>query len=261
MAKGLGLRLGRLRDRRALDRWSGLAERAGSEDTATLRALRGEAAGLRRRLDGALRALDAELAQRRGGAAAIARPMGADWAWRPAPWRLPLPRPGLAEVPSNTPLGGEATLFHDCRVSEILLRQLADPAGANGAAAAPFGLRIEVFRFDGSFLSLALDLPEEGCRGLSLRHILTAELDLASEKPLEVFARLNIRHGPNTEQLVREMPSGTPGPRRAEFDLAYSQVNEKRIERMWLDLIFEGPEMNQIDLADLTLTRRPRAEL
>jgi hypothetical protein len=38
-------------------------------------------------------------------------------------------------------------------------------------------------------------------------------------------------------------------------------MNEKRVERIWLDLIFEGPEMNQVTLRDLTFSRRPRAEL
>ena len=46
-----------------------------------------------------------------------------------------------------------------------------------------------------------------------------------------------------------------------EFDLAYTKMNEKRIERMWVDLIFVGPEMNQIILRDVTFSRRPRAEL
>ena len=46
-----------------------------------------------------------------------------------------------------------------------------------------------------------------------------------------------------------------------EFDLGYSKINEKRVEKIWLDLIFEGPEMNQIILRDVTLTRRPRAAL
>ena len=46
-----------------------------------------------------------------------------------------------------------------------------------------------------------------------------------------------------------------------EFDLAYSNLNEKRIERAWIDLIIEGPNMNQIVLRDLTFSRRPRAEL
>ena len=30
---------------------------------------------------------------------------------------------------------------------------------------------------------------------------------------------------------------------------------------MWIELIFEGPQMNQITLRDITFSRRPRAEL
>ncbi len=80
------------------------------------------------------------------------------------------------------------------------------------------------------------------------------------EKPLEIFARLNIKNGPNTEQIVRELPLGAEEV-MVEFDLAYSKLNEKRVEKMWLDLIFEGPQMNQVTLRDLTFSRRPRAEL
>lgn len=80
------------------------------------------------------------------------------------------------------------------------------------------------------------------------------------EKPLEIFARLNIRHGPNTEQIVREMPLNEKDV-FVEFDLAYTKLNEKRVERMWVDLIFEDPEMNQITLRDVTFARYPRAEL
>jgi hypothetical protein len=43
--------------------------------------------------------------------------------------------------------------------------------------------------------------------------------------------------------------------------LAYSIINEKRVEKAWIDLIFEGPEMNQVILRDLTFTRRPRAAM
>ncbi len=68
------------------------------------------------------------------------------------------------------------------------------------------------------------------------------------EKPLEIFARLNIKHGPNVEQIVRELPLDEEEV-MVEFDLAYTKMNEKRVERMWLDLIFEGAEMNQITAA------------
>ena len=45
-----------------------------------------------------------------------------------------------------------------------------------------------------------------------------------------------------------------------EFDLSVTRINEARVDRAWVDLIFEGPEMNQIVLRDVTLSRRPRAE-
>jgi hypothetical protein len=58
---------------------------------------------------------------------------------------------------------------------------------------------------------------------------------------------------------VRELPLQAEDI-RVEFDLAYSNLNEKRVEKMWIDLIFEGPEMNQVVLRDVTFSRRPRAE-
>ena len=125
---------------------------------------------------------------------------------------------------------------------------------------APYGLRMDVFRFDGSFLSLVIDIPTSACDGLQRRHIVRLGMTMNVEKPIEVFARLNIKHGPNTEQLVLEIPSGSPEV-NLEFDLGYSDLNEKRIERMWLDLIFEGPEMNQVTIRDLTLCRYPRTEI
>ncbi|MEJ2029082.1 MAG: DUF6478 family protein, partial [Maritimibacter sp.] len=47
----------------------------------------------------------------------------------------------------------------------------------------------------------------------------------------------------------------------AEFDLAYTKLNEKRVESAWVDVIFERPENNQVILRDVTFSRRPRAEL
>ena len=80
------------------------------------------------------------------------------------------------------------------------------------------------------------------------------------ENPIEIYARLNIQHGPNTEQMVRQLDlSDDVG--LAEFDLAYSNINEKRVEKIWIDLIFDNPGMNQVLLRDLTLTRAPRADI
>jgi hypothetical protein len=44
---------------------------------------------------------------------------------------------------------------------------------------------------------------------------------------------------------------------RAEFDLAYTKINERRIEKAWLDLILEGPEMTRIAIWDVVVMRAP----
>jgi len=105
-----------------------------------------------------------------------------------------------------------------------------------------------------------IDFPDVSVEGLRRKHLIRLESIVEMEKPLEIFGRLNIKHGPNTEQIVRELPLNTEKP-MVEFDLAYTNLNEKRVERMWLDVIFEGPQMNQVTLRDLTISRHPRAEI
>ncbi|MBE9636092.1 DUF6478 family protein [Salipiger mangrovisoli] len=240
----------------SLRRWSRLAGAAPDMPLAELRSQRSAARRLRLRLDDLLHVAEERLALPLVGNSAFPRPADADWAWRPELWRGPLPQPGIASVPSKAHLGAEATLFHDCPRSEITLRQIRNQRESD---LAPYGLRLDVFRFSGSYLSLAVDLPPEACAGLGRRHLIRVDTIVEMEKPLEIFARLNIRHGPNTEQIVRELPLNAEEI-NAEFDLAYTRLNEKRVESMWLDLIFEGPEMNQVILRDMTFSRRPRAE-
>ena len=247
----------RVLDRGALRRWSRAAENAGAADLDSLQSLRARAWALRRRLDRVLHVAEGRLALPRIGHDAIQKPLHCDWAYRPDLWRGPLSTPGLAAVETNTAVGAEAAIFHDCRISEITFRQVRNSRADD---LAPFGVRLDVFRFDGSFLSFVVNLPPDSVQGLKRRHLIRLSLSLETEKPLEVFGRLNVRHGPNTEQFVREFPmDGTE--MHVEFDLGFSEMNEKRIERMWLDLIFEDPEMNQILIRDLTFTRRPRAEI
>ena len=221
-----------------------------------LRAERSEARKLRYHLNELISHADNRLALPMIGSHAFPKPHGTDWSWRPAIWREPLPVPGQSSVLSKTQLGHELTLFHDCQHSELTLRQLRNTREAD---LAPFGLRMDVFSFDGSFLSLVLDLPEAAVSGLQSRHLIRMDTIVEMEKPLEIFARLNIKHGPNTEQIVRELPLHEEEI-MVEFDLAYSKLNEKRIERAWIDLIFENPQMSQVILRDLTFSRRPRAE-
>lgn len=242
---------------RALRSWRNAAHSAEDSPLAVLRAQRNQARQLRAQLDRLIHIADGRLALPRIGSTSFPTPHGTDWSWRPELWRGPLASPGISSVPSKSMLGNEITLFHDCEHSELTLRQMRNLRKED---LAPFGLRMDVFKFDGTFLSLVIDLPVEAIIGLTRNHLLRVESTIETEKPLEIFARLNIRHGPNTEQIVRELPLNEPGV-MVEFDLAYSKLNEKRIERAWLDLIFEAPDMNQIVLRDLTFARYLRAAL
>ncbi len=254
----LGTRLiDRIVHRSVLKRWRGLAEIVSGLDLESLRRLRNQAWALRRNLDRVIHVAENRLALPVMGSNAIRKPMGSDWVWRPMLWKGPIPVPGLSSVPGKAVICDGATVFHDCRRSELTVRQIRNTRAAD---IAPFGLRMDVFRFDGSFLSLVIDLPEEAATGLRMTHLLRLDAIVEMEKPLEIFARLNIKHGPNIEQVVRELPLNEEEV-KVEFDLAYTKMNEKRVEKIWVDLIFEGPEMNQVILRDVTLSRRPRAEL
>ena len=254
LRKGL---LARFVNRRMRQYWSRAAAQAPRTELSELRRQRDAARNLRHTLDELTYQADSRLALPRIGSTAFPRPQGTDWSWRPQAWRGALPVKGLVAVETRTTLGDEVTLFHDCRVSELTLRQLRNTREAD---LAPFGLRLDVFQFDGSFLSLVVDLPQTACDGLRKRHLLRLDVIVEMEKPLEIFARLNVRHGPNTEQIVWELPLHEDKV-MVEFDLAYTNLNEKRVEAAWVDLIFEGPQMNQVTIRDVTFCRVPRAAL
>ncbi len=239
----------------ALRWWRRAARHARDADTVALRRYRSRARQLRTHLNEVIFAADEKLALPRVGSASFPKPYGTDWGWRPALWRGPLPVPGISSVQTKSMLGDEVTLFHDCIHSELTLRQIRNLREAD---LAPYGLRMDVFKFDGSFLSLVIDLPKAALRDLTREHVIRIDTIVEVEKPIEIFARLNIKHGPNTDQFVRELPLNEEQV-MVEFDMAYSNLNEKRLERGWLDIIFEGPEMNQVTLRDITFSRRLRA--
>ena len=249
--------LAKLVDKRAMGRWGRAVDAAEDLDLDELKTLRARARALRRRLDKVLHIADGRLALPLIGSNAFNKPLHADWIYRPELWRGPVTPLGLAALQSKTVIGNEATVFHDCQLSELTYRQIRNTREED---LAPFGVRFDVFRFDGSFLSLVIDLPHTAVEEIEMRHVFRVETTIETEKPLEMFARLNVKHGPNTEQLVREFP-GNSGEISTEFDLLSTKMNAKRVERIWVEIIFEGPELNQIVLRDVTLSRRPRAEL
>ncbi|MGL4239316.1 DUF6478 family protein [Tabrizicola sp.] len=249
--------LDRWHQRRADERWARVADAAPGLESFELRALRAEARGMRRRLDRVLQAADTRLALPALGGGLPQMPLGTDWSWRPEGWRGALPDSGAVAAGQRTAIGENLALYHDCPLGEVVMRQVRN---GDESDRAPFGLAIDVFGFKGSFLSLALNLPDDAVAGLRSRHLVRAELVIDSDRPVRAFARLNIKHGPNLSQPVSNLPV-EGRVKVAEFDLAYADINDKRIERAWLDLILNDVSMARIHIRDVVLSRRPRAEL
>ena len=249
--------LGRLLHRRSLARWQRAAARA---EGAELRQLSAEAQ-MAQQLLRPLQELDlvarTRLARPRAGSAVFPRPAGTDWSHRPKPWRVRLPEKGAAPVQNKTRLSDELRVFHDCPLAQIALRQSRNTRDVD---LAPFGLSLDVLGFQGSYLSLVIEVPPAACDGLRRRHLIRLACVIERERHSPIQARLNIRHGPNTEQLLLPLPDDGPEI-MVEFDLAYSQLNEKRAEAMWIDLLIGDPALNRILIRDLTLSRYPRAEI
>ncbi|WP_377194054.1 DUF6478 family protein [Ruegeria meonggei] len=253
--------MGRLLDRyihrKVLERWRKAARDADDAPASDLRQQRDEARKLRSHLDMLLHMAEGRLTRPLIGSEQFPKPLGTDWSWRPDLWRGPLIRPGVASAPRKAVLDRQVTLFHDCKLSEIGMRQIRNTRDSDLAA---FALTVEVFGFAGSFLSLSVELPPEAAQGLSKQHLMRVDLLLEAERALEVFGRLNIQHGPNSDQVLRKLDLSAPSI-AIDFDLAHLPLNERRIEKIWLDLIFENPGMNRVVLRDLTFCRHHRADL
>lgn len=242
---------------KTLRRWDAAVEASDRLDVDKLTGIASKARQQRAAIDRFLFEADGRLTEPVLGSNTIPKPMYCDWAYRPQLWRGPVSPTGLAGVENHTTFGDEATFFHDCPLREMSVRQVRNTRPEDQA---PFGLSMDVIGFEGSFLSMVVELPEDAAAGLSLGHVMRLDMKIAMEQGREIFARLNVKHGPNTDQIVRELPMDQDET-WVEFDLAYSKINEKQMERMWLDLIFERPAMNKVTIRDLTLTRRPRADL
>jgi hypothetical protein len=240
----------------SLKRWR-RALRAGGLSAAELRAMLFEMRSLRNKLDTLTAEAQTALMRRGADAALSINDIQCDWSGRPGAWREAMRPRGIVDLPSPSTLSGGVTVYHDAARYDLSLRQEMAPESYGDAR---YGLVLEVYRFDGSFVSFVHDLPEEAIAGLTLNHFLAVDIKAEREQPIEVYARLNVQHGPNVEQMVRQVDfHGQDG--RAEFDLAYTRINERRIEKAWLDLILEGPEMTRIALWDVVVMRAPRADV
>lgn len=245
--------LTRLAERKLLARWTDLADRADRMAASELRGLQQQLRPLATELSRFDRAATTRL---NGRSDAIRKPRGTDWAYRPRLWRERLAKPGQSFVTSPAALDGESTLFHDCDLAEITLRQ---EKTRSTEALSPYDMRMEVMHFHGSFLSLSIDLPDSVLEGLDSQHLIEVAADLKVDRPSMIYMRLNLRHDQNSKEILRNMPQDALA-QPVTFDLSYADIQPRMVDKIWLDVIFPDPAMNLYSLSDLTLTRRPRAE-
>ncbi|SMO79439.1 DUF6478 family protein [Paracoccus laeviglucosivorans] len=245
---------------RAQRQWADMAESVEFMGWNRIRGLTDEALALRASLNRFLMRGDSKAAVSRMALDGLHLPGGTDWRWRPGFMAGKVSPRGICAPEPGTRLGDRAAVWHDCSEHALILEQVNNPRATD---LSPYGMRLEVFGFTGSFLSISIDLPTEALEGLTRSHIIRLEASLVVERPINVYARLNVGHGPNTEELLqqlRDMDAGLQSQQVVEFDLAYTEMNEKRLEKIWLDLIFEAPQMSAVELRELFLSRNLRAD-
>ena len=249
--------LGRIRRAASLAYWRRAAARIGRADLIQVKRLRAHARTVQQATGRVLYLAESRLTGPLTGADFPARRAITDEVWRPPVWLGPVVPVGSVATAMRTVIDDDLSVFHDCRTSEVVVRQVRN---SGFDAAARFGLALDALNFDGTFLSIALRLPQGLIAGLGHRHVLCAALALESERPCPVLVSLNIEHGPNVEKSVIELAAGD-GARLAEFDLAHVRFDEKRVSKVWIDLFFTQAAMNRVVVRDMLISRRPRAEL
>ena len=152
---------------------------------------------------------------------------------------------------TGTALGPHVTLHHGGDGAQFSIRQ-TDDYGT--------GLVFEFEDFASNFFSLAFELPLEGVLALSRQDLLRFVLRTQAKEPFKAYARLNLCHGPNTEQVVRMIEIGE-GESFAEFDIFYTGFEQKRATSAWIDLIINDPAHKRVTLEEAIILRRARASL
>ena len=182
---------------------------------------------------------------------------GSDWVWRPRLWMAPLNASDSVLSGGVLRLGNDLAVFTDAGNNQVAARQTRNLSGGDATL---FGLKVEVFGFSGSYVSVVLDLPPSVARGLTPKHILSAAFTMSAEADVQCFAVLNLESGPNKERLVEGF---RPSERQLEigFDLGKTNFDPNRLDRLWLEVIFEPQGMNCVWLRDMSLHRSLRREI
>ncbi|MGB0498192.1 MAG: DUF6478 family protein [Rubricella sp.] len=255
--RGPGFILATLVHRLVLGVWRRRAREAEGADGVTLRRWRRQARTLQPLIDTVRHHADRRLAPGADPATAVPVESGDDGELllRPAAFFAPDLPLGIAAPESGTRFGQDLSIHHDLDRADLILRRLRVPSDPRS-----YRLRLEGFAIAGEFVSLVLTLPEEMAGRIAREDLVAVSVDIETDAPIDLYARLNLRHGPNTEKIVRRIDLAG-GETSVEFDVFYTDFDPARAAGAWVDLIFEPPTMRAIDLRDVAIWRKPRLSL
>lgn len=114
-------------------------------------------------------------------------------------------------------------------------------------------VRLTLYQFGGSYLSLAAGLRKSDLRQLRPGTVMTYSLDASATRPLAVFARLNLRSAEQTETLFETIVLHQE-PHELRFALDGVRVPFSQVNAGWLDLIFSDPSMREIDIQSIAVS-------
>ena len=201
--------------------WRGLERGIDSFSLGNIISLRSRAADLRRSPDTVIMHANRRTDQLSQGKTQMKMPDDADWSWRPDVFATRLGQMSSVVKSARHDVGTSIAVHHNDTDPELIVRQFKN-MGVDDLA--PYGLSVETYEFKGSFLSLAIDLPIEAAKRLTKNHIFEVEGKLSLDHPMPVFVRLNVKHGPNVEDLLHEIPHGA-NRLYLEFDLGYCYLH------------------------------------
>lgn len=148
-------------------------------------------------------------------------------------------------------LGG-ISVYHDSDGGAFAFSQR--PARVDGSSLR-FELFFESYEFQGSYLSLALSIPDH-LRRPKVGEVLAARLDALASRRVKTFLRLNMKSVDASDVLHADGQIGD-GAARFEFDMSFAAFEPGEKDQIWLDIIFDRPRMVELSVRGLTISLVP----
>lgn len=150
--------------------------------------------------------------------------------------------PNRADQPaSGSQICEGLTLYNDAASGLFSWQQTADKT-----------LKLTVYQFEGSYISLAIGMGEEKIGEMCRSGLLEVKAEIESTRPIAAFLRLNVQIDGEARQMHQTFIVDH-GLRKTVFDLDGLPGNSGDFENAWLDLIFADPRMIEITVSLLAI--------